>query len=98
MALTVTTHAEASIGNVRMKIFAVTFDSSYPTGGESFTNPLGGLVPLFVVVQNDNRAAKVVWDYTNKKLVALHPLDNANEYANTSDLSNLKVRVLVIGI
>lgn len=94
-------------GRTRVRIREVTFDSSYPTGGESFTPADVGLSEfLAVLVSVDSAAAGghvVQYDYTNKKLMAFVEEAVAAggalvEVANTTNLSNLKVRVVAIGV
>ena len=96
-------------GRHKVRIVDVTFDSSYPTGGESFTAANVGLAELHMVLSIPKAATTnhvVQYDYTNSKLKVLgveqdadgatvEPLD---EETNTADLSTLVVRVLCIGI
>jgi hypothetical protein len=92
--------------NVVTKI--VTFDASYPTGGESLTPADLGLAQIdillvSVVSEGVHAGAVVQYDYTAKKLkVFVEEAVAAGgvllEIANATDLSALKVRVLAIGL
>lgn len=111
MALTVATtnrNAQAvSLGNLRARLVTVTFDSSYPTGGEAFAPADVGLSEFaFVGVSIDGAPGYVVaFDYGTNKLMVFgveqdadaavtDPLDEENA---TADLSTLVIRVLCIG-
>ena len=108
MALTVAhrSRSEDVSGRHRTRHVVVTFDSSYPTGGESFTPADVGLAEFdIVLVSPDSNAAgghTVQYDYTAKKfkvyveeaVAAGGPL---LEIANATDLSTLVIRVLCIG-
>ncbi len=78
----------------------VTFDNSYPTGGETFdlTTASGGEGVFKEVVQVvpsplSNRI--VTYDRTNKKLLLHTAL--GTEAANASDQSSITVRVVAFG-
>ena len=111
MALTLSPVSGASTvwGNKRVRVYDVTFDSSYPTGGESLTASDVKLKKIeFVLgsqVKNSDgtSAHSVVYDYTNSKLVA-HQFDGSaagvqsfEEVANTADLSTFSGRLAFIG-
>lgn len=111
MALTISrvTGADHVAGNKRVKIRDITFDSSYPTGGESLTASDVGLKKIYFVrgsqVKNSDgtSAHSVVYDYTNSKLVA-HQFDGSaagvqsfEEVANTADLSTFSGRFEFVG-
>jgi hypothetical protein len=111
MALTVaqTTPQSADVwGRQRVRVVTVTFDASYPTGGESFTPANVGLSAFSVVIPSINagvaaHAGRVVqFDYTNNKLMvfveeAVAAGGPLLEVADTTDLSTLVLRVLCIG-
>lgn len=102
MALTVTIVKRNVVGAQREVIADVTFDSSYPTGGESFTvadvDPGESSSSAFhVVLAEQNNATATVnrlatYDYANKKLLLLTAL--STEAANASDQSTIILRVL----
>lgn len=113
MALSISSvHPQASDdvwGRLRVAVRTVTFDDSYPTGGESFTPADVGLSEfLFVDIQNDADGTlgfSFEYDYTAQTIVALgveqdadaattEPLDEEDD---TEDLSAVVVRVLCIG-
>lgn len=108
MALTVSRNFQReSVGldQFRCNIVDITFDSSYPTGGESLTRQDLGMDSevLMVLPQLGDTGYVVLYDRTNSKLMA-YMGDNNNasdgpliEVANTTDLSTLDVRLLVIG-
>lgn len=107
MALTITTNKVYSIGDRKEVIATITFDSSYPTGGESLTASDLGLalqvdyVESGAVARNGTNAVVTVYDYTNSKLMAFQSTTGAPnkliEVANTSDLSSYAVRLRVVG-
>jgi hypothetical protein len=113
MALTVSNvdaRSEDVFGRHRVRLSKVTFDSSYETGGESFTPADVGLSEFSAVFVSPDAASipgyVVQYNYTTKKLqvfgveqdadgVVTDPLDEENAAA---DLSSLVVRVLAIGV
>lgn len=110
MALTVAkiTGADHVAGNMRARVRTITFDSSYPTGGESLTAADFGLKKLFEVRPHgsfraaaNTSAIEVSYDHTNAKLIAFW--GNAGvasvqpEVTNTTDLSTYSGRVTAIG-
>lgn len=106
MALTVTLNKVYSIGDRKEVLATITFDSSYPTGGESLTaSDLGLALELDYVsgglARNGTNAVSTVYDYTNSKLMAFQSTTGAPnkliEVANTSDLSSYAVKVRVVG-
>lgn len=68
MAVTVTDIARGTIGHKRMALVQVTFDNSYPTGGEDFTPGQVGMSE-FNAVFADAGDRNVEYDYPNKKLL-----------------------------
>ena len=80
MGLTISTVAGADFvaGNKKVKVRKVTFDSSYPTGGESLVASDVGLkkieqvIPHGAFTANEGGTTGVIvrYDYTNKKLQA----------------------------
>jgi hypothetical protein len=75
-------------GNKRVKVFDITFDSSYPTGGESLTaSDLGfkkieQFIPQGPAVDSDGtggtHAVSVRYDYSTAKLQAFQQVDPAD--------------------
>jgi len=99
-------------GNLQYKIVEVTFDSSYVTGGESFTAAnLGWDKIEFVVIGNVEDASGTdyayfaLYDYTNSKIKVYNndasesstDLQTTIEVANAADLSNVTARIMVYG-
>jgi hypothetical protein len=85
-------------GAVQVVQSRVTFDSSYPTGGEAVTAANFGLNRILYVLSGVNTAGNrlVVWDDTNSKLKLYTAL--GTEAADTSDQSTIVAVVTVIGI
>lgn len=109
MALTVTELAAVQPlvrpgSKAKALVFAtITFDSSYPTGGEALaTSDFSSVGSLdSVIVSTTNSAGfDAVWDATNSK-VLLYDEDNtsgiAAQVADTTDVSSVTVDVLVVG-
>lgn len=109
MALTIAkvTGADTVLGNQKLKVRDITFDSSYATGGESLTAANVGLRKIYAVfgsvgtVSDGSTGIVVKYDYTNSKLVALW--GNAGtasvlpEVTSTTDLSTYSVRLVFVG-
>lgn len=102
MALTISVVKRSVVGDLRCVVADVTFDSSYPDGGEAFgpsdvdpAQASGAAFHWCSVGMNDatdadNRIAS--YDYTNKKLRLFTA--GATEAVDTSDQSAVKVRVM----
>ena len=86
-----------SLSNQAVKTVAgtLTFDSSYPTGGESITDITGQFKEVFAVFFEDLSNRIVTFDKTNNKALVYTAL--GTEAANTSDQSSIAVRFLAIG-
>lgn len=110
MALTIATVAGADhvAGNKRVKVRTVTFDSSYPTGGEPLTAADVGLKKLTQVIPHGparntagTLAVNVAYDYTNSKLFAYETAGTVAtphaEVGNTESLDTYAVRVTFVG-
>lgn len=99
MSLTITeVERRQSVGNYFEKLVDVTFDSSYPTGGEPLTaSDLGFGSVLSVVgdVLPSGAVRYVAYDRTNSKLLAFDA-DGA-QIADTTSLATITVRLLVRG-
>lgn len=103
MALTVTSIDKTKAGRLRLNIVKVTFDSSYPTGGEALTAAQLGLNKVVHVAPAPASGYVGEYDLTNSKLKAYYG-DNNNasdgpliEVPNTTDLSAVVMYLVVIG-
>jgi len=82
-------------GNVRQAVVTITFDSSYPTGGESFTAADLGFTTLdFVSVAVDSCKTFEVemrYNYSTAKMLAFYTAngDTALSYRQPKATSNL---------
>mgnify|MGYP006147094089 CR=1 FL=1 len=110
MALTIARVAGADYteANKRVRVRDVTFDSSYPTDGESLTAADVGLrkieqaIPHGVAVNTAATSAVAVhYDRTNSKLLAFETGDTVStvldEVGNTESLDTYSVRMTFIG-
>lgn len=119
MAVGVLLHyAEAAVTNVtklnsefkalngqsqRFAVAAITFDSSYPTGGESLTAATYNMTRIEAVVKiYDDDKYMYNFDVPNQKLMVLNFNYDASdgpaqEIGNGTDLSGLNGRFLLIG-
>lgn len=102
MAASVTVNERTVQGNKRVTFSTVTFDSSYPTGGESVTAAQLGLskvdwaTPTVKTIGGTVNVANVTYDRTNSKFKVYD--ETPAEVANTADLSTLVVEVRAEGI
>lgn len=99
-------------GRLRFALIDVTFDSSYPTGGEALDPGLVGFSSIHAVAPLAKASGLVVsWDVDNEKLMvfrsaALSLTGEAQEVAQAAlaevssavNLSTLVVRCLVVGV
>lgn len=108
--VTRTLHPE---GGKRMNVVDITFDSSYPTGGEAVTpnqlglNTIDRVLPFpGYAASNPAGAVVPVWDQANKKILIFQSKDPGDtggadiglvQVADTGNLSNLTITVLAIG-
>ncbi len=90
-----------SIGTKRQHSGTITFDSSYPTGGEAVTAANFGLSVMDHLQFNQGEDGYVFhWDKANAKIIAYEagadgaPLD---EVADTTDLSSVVVEAIATG-
>lgn len=104
MALTNSVVFRTTFGNKKVVVVDVTFDSSYPTGGESLTAANLGLTKIQYVapgVADTNYVTR--YDYTNSKLLAYTSDYSTDvdgpliEVANATSLATADVRLLVVG-
>lgn len=112
MSLTLSNVSAANTvwGNKRVRVYDVTFDNSYPTGGESLVasdvklKKIEQVIPHGAAVDSDGsggtQAVAVTYDHTNSKLQAFESGASGAvlpEKGNTESLANYTVRVTVIG-
>ena len=102
MALTVSVLDDNVVGARRRKVLSVTFDDSYPTGGESLTPADAGLVSFTHVSAEPADGYVFEFDHTNEKVIA-YWVDTTTDgapmaqVANTTDLATVVSRVVVEG-
>lgn len=95
------TGADSTWGNKRVKVRDITFDSSYPTGGEPLVASDVGLknidfaIVTIQAVGGTVNVTSVYYDTTNKKLIAYD--ETPAEVADTSTLATLVVRAVFFG-
>lgn len=70
MALTVAITRRVTAGHQHIVSGTVAFDSSYPTGGESFTAADIGLRTMDMVMVHQTKGIVFEYDYTNSKILA----------------------------
>ena len=86
---------------VQAAYIPVTFDSSYPTGGEAvdltdlFKNVLA-VFPTLGVSAGLSKNVMPYWDDTNAKVI-LYDINAGGELTNASDASDVVVHLLVLG-
>lgn len=110
MALTVSnvdSFSQDVWGRHRVAVVEVTFDSSYPTGGESFTPADAGMAEfsLVLVSPDSSPAYQFAYDYSAQKILVFGVQQDADaavtdpfdEEDNAADLSSVTVRVLCVG-
>ena len=96
MALTITPVRSFVVGDRRMVIADVTFDSSYATGGEALVaSDLGLKLGLDSIhAASTTRGHTCPYDYVNGKLMAF---SGGTEVSAATDLSRVTTRVTAIG-
>lgn len=97
MALAISVIKRPSMPAGEAVVADVTFDSSYPTGGEPLTAAdLGMLNIEYLEATQKGVASRLAeYDYANAKLLLFTAL--STEAANASNQSTIVVRVLAIG-
>lgn len=96
MALTITRDTVYVLGDRKAVNGSITFDSSYPTGGESLTGADLKLELGLTVMQFEQHPSRIAYyDYTNKKAVLYTAL--GTEASDTSDQSSITVRYRAVG-
>jgi hypothetical protein len=110
VALTLTAVAGGNVAfaNKRMRVFDVTFDASYPTGGEPLTAANVGLKKIEQAIPHGSArntagtlSVKVAYDYTTQKLFAYETAGTVStpdaEVGSTESLATYTVRMTFIG-
>lgn len=102
MALSTTITRTGIMGDQRSVFGTITFDSSYPTGGEAFDKASIGLVRLDWLSFNQGEDGFVFhWDATNAKIIVYESGTASaalDEQDNATDLSAVVVEFLAIGV
>lgn len=105
MALTIDSKVRISLGNRTRVIANVDFDSSYPTGGESFSLSDFGLKRRVDIGLGFGSGYFVEVDRTNNKILVYYANNDSGsdgpliEVANGTNLSSLtNVRIDVTGV
>jgi len=83
-------------GNKRVITADVTFDASYPTGGEVVTPAALGLASILFMHVGSKAGNLIQYDAANAKLMA-YVSSTGVQVANAVDLSAVIVRVRVVG-
>lgn len=73
MALTVTLTHHGIAGDLRYVRGSLSFDASYPTGGESLTAANLGLRVIDAIHIHHTKGVSFEYDYTNSKILAYNP-------------------------
>lgn len=110
MALTVSnvdSFSQDVWGRHKVAIVEVTFDSSYPTGGESFVPNDVGLAEFSVVTFSPDAspAYQFAYDYSAEKILVFGVQQDADaavtdpfdQEDNAADLSTVTIRVVCVG-
>lgn len=87
-------------GGQRARLVKITFDASYPTGGEALTAADCGLTTIDEFLAHAAGGRVFEYDYTNAKLLAYQSAGSAAALAqvpDTTDLALVVTRALVIG-
>jgi hypothetical protein len=96
----------STAGQTKLVVKKVTFDSSYPTGGEPLTASDLGLSTVLAAWPGPSAGYVFEYDITNAKLKAYRQKDPAAaggadialpEVGNTTDLSAVSCYMLVLG-
>lgn len=101
MAVTISGLDFSVAGDKRRTLGTVTFDNSYPTGGEAITPQQVGLADiLFMDVENPVSSTPTTrmctYDLTNEKFMVFTSSDG-NQVANGTDLSAFSARFEAVG-
>ena len=105
MALAITVNKRGVVGDLRYADLSIAWDSSYPTGGESFTPADAGMDTFHVVTAHQKSGYTFEMDYTNNKILAYRYDYDASadgvaiQVANTTDISAITGhKVFVLGV
>jgi hypothetical protein len=93
MALTTAVTGRNVVGAQRMNVVTVTFDNSYPTGGEAFSAVDAGLLRIDAIVPTQCPGQWI--EYSSGNLV-LYDAAGAEE-TDASDQSGVSATLLVFG-
>lgn len=99
MALTETEFAKGVHGNQKYWQGSLTFDNSYPTGGEDITPGMFGMnniVAVYLTVAPGELDRLPVWDRANSKII-LVVASTGLQAANASDQSSAVINCEVYG-
>lgn len=69
MALTISNLVRHNVGDARLHVGTIDFDSSYPTGGESLTPANVGLVKIDSMDFDSQSGYTFVYDHSNQKVL-----------------------------
>lgn len=102
---TITVNSTGIASNRSIKFGTLAFDSSYPTGGESFDPVALGLSEIESIVFNSTSGYVFEYDSTNKKVIVRgqDPTDATvgviafSEVADTTDLAAVTVTFMAVG-
>ena len=106
MAITITNPGSSAdvpgvSGNIKDVIKDITFDDSYPTGGEGLSATQLGLEEVYIVlISQKSDGYGVQYDYSNEKLEIYEAgADGAalDELGNTADASGIAIRLIAYG-
>lgn len=100
MGLAFTKETDWVSGPKRHWVGKITFDSSYPTGGEALTASDFGLQVLEDLIINPTLGYVFHWDKTNAKVIAYRSAGSAAalaEVPDTTNLSTVGARAFAIG-
>lgn len=105
MAVSVSVNRTDTVGRyTKYTTGTITFDSSYPTGGEALLPTAVGLSSKVEFIDVTSAAGLIFeYDYSNKKIKAIWPTTDATapaageEVANTTDLSTVTCNFIAFG-
>ena len=106
MALAFSVRSNFVVGNKRMKIVDVTFDSSYPDNGEAITAANFGLRKVDQIIcgpavaSDGSTAVLISWDRANSKLLAFESGASGAvfpEKGGTESLDTYVAQLVVVG-
>ena len=93
MVLPITVNKRGVVGDLRYADVSLAWDSSYPTGGESFTPADAGFDKFYTVTAHQKSGYSFEMDYTNNKVLAYYYDYNGSadavaiQVANAVDMS-----------